>query len=166
MEARIFFPFFVSDVISFYKHNMYRKSTQTNMFLFFFFISEYNFLMSFKQSSRASHICIQCNFCLLLFKSTTVLVCYVGFVVFIHTKHRFGQGGLHTLQLVSLCSVQRPLSCLCVLWYVCMFEIYMLYRTCPSWHLHVVICSKRTLVLIWYLHLEKMAAREVGGRRG
>lgn len=35
--------FFVFDVISFYKHNMYRNSTQTNMFFIFFFISEYNF---------------------------------------------------------------------------------------------------------------------------
>lgn len=57
----------------FYKHNMYRKSTQTNMFFSFFFISEYNFLMRFKQSARASHIRTQWYFDRLLFKSTTVV---------------------------------------------------------------------------------------------
>lgn len=66
-------PFFVFDVVSFYKHNMYRKSTQTNMFLFC--ISKYKFfLMSFKQSARASHIRTQCKVCHLLFNSTTSLV--------------------------------------------------------------------------------------------
>lgn len=34
MEARIFFPFLIL-MFSFYKHDMYRNSTQTNMFIFF-----------------------------------------------------------------------------------------------------------------------------------
>lgn len=79
--------------------------------------------------------------------------------------------GLHTLQLVSPSGVQTPLSrasraCLCV---SVVFEIYMLYRTCPLWHLHVClfVCSTRTLVgshLVFTLE-KKMAAREVGGQR-
>lgn len=50
-------PFFVLPVILFfYKHNMYRNSTQTNMFLNnFFHIQIQFFFMSLKQSTRASH---------------------------------------------------------------------------------------------------------------
>lgn len=51
------FLFFLSSCF-FYKHNMYRNSTQTNMFLnyFFFHIQIQFFFMSLKQSTRASHI--------------------------------------------------------------------------------------------------------------
>lgn len=37
-------PEYFFNVISFYKHNMYRKSTQTNMFFF----SKYNFFYEFQ----------------------------------------------------------------------------------------------------------------------
>lgn len=97
--------------------------------------------------------------------------CYVGFVGLIHTKHKFGQGGLglHTLQLVSLCSVQRPLSCLCA----CVGVLACLRFACCTEHvLHGIymllfVQSRLCSVLIWYLHWgkRKMAAHEVEGQR-
>lgn len=83
---------------------------------------------------------------------------------------------MHMLQLVALWSVQRRLSCLCACVCACvcygmlaMFEIYMLYRTCPSWHLHVVVVwLKRTLVVSYLVFTleKKMAAQEAGHQRG
>lgn len=136
--------------------------------------------MSFKQSARASHIHTQCIFCNLLFKSTTALVCYVGFIIFIHKKHKFGQGGsgLHTLQLVLPCSVQKPLSCPCAC--VCVLSVSVVVMlaclrfTCCTEHvLHGIymlllfVQSRFWPLSILYLHWKKkMAAREVGGQRG
>lgn len=115
--------------------------------------------MSFKQSARASHIRTQCNFCNLLFKSTTALVYYVGFVILYTKSTGLSMEVQACIRSGSYrCGVCKGLSharvhvfvCKCVLWYNSMFEIYMLYRTCPSWHLHVV-CSKQTGHLVFTL---------------
>lgn len=154
MEARIFSLFFVFDVISLYKHNMYRNSTQTNMFLFFFFISEYNFLMSFKQSARASHIRTQCKF----YHSNQQLlfVCYVLLVLYTQSLGREVQACIRSS--LCRCVVQRPLSCLCEC--VCVFEIYMLHV------LHgIYMLIKADSFSSGIYTGKKMAAREVGGQR-
>lgn len=55
-----------------------------------------------------------------------------------------------------------PLVHVCVCVCVSMFEIYMLYRTCPSWHLHVCLFDSGRFSSGIYTG-KKMAAREVGG---
>lgn len=103
----------------------------------------------------------------------------VFFVFFTHTKHklRAGRGfvfsGLHTLQLVSLCGVRRPLLCLCVSTSVvgCVFRfLHVVQNMSPSWQFYI---SRRGWFesgtragsrLVFTLGKKKMAAREVEGQ--
>lgn len=141
------FPFFVVfDVISFYKHNMYRNSTQTIMI---FFISEYStfviiiiIFLLLNCPHEPAHI-----------RTTMQLVnYYCSFVIFTHKKHKLS--GLFRL----------PCMCACIS--VCvLLKIYTFYRTCLAGLFNGIyrllsvgrgLCSG----LVWYLHWGKK--NEVG----
>lgn len=132
MEARIFFPFLIL-MFSFYKHDMYRNSTQTNMFIFSHIRIQLFFKMSFKQSAWASHIRTTMHFVVLLIKSTSDLVRYV-LSLFLYT---------------SSTSLGREFpacirSSLCCRFWCANASLVPLVRACVcvclrfTWHLHVV----------------------------
>lgn len=129
MEARIFFPFLM---FSFYKHDMYRNSTQTNMFIFSHIRIQLFFKMSFKQSARASHIRPTMHFVVLLIKSTSDLVRYV-LSLFLYTSSTSLGREFPACIRSSLC---RRFWCAnaslvpLVRARVCMFEIYMAFTCC------------------------------------
>lgn len=131
MEARIFFPFLIL-MFSFYKHDMYRNSTQTNMFIFSHIRIQLFFKMSFKQSAWASHIRTTMHFVVLLIKSTSDLVRYV-LSLFLYTSSTSLGREFPACIRSSLCcrfwcanASLVPLVRACV----CMFEIYMAFTCC------------------------------------
>lgn len=170
-----FHPFFVLPVILvfFYKHNMYRNSTQTNMFLnYFFFISKYNLWVLNSPHEPATYIhneffCVFWGFFCSVIIQIIRLRC--RFWRFSHTKHtQFEQGALG---LACTPHVQGPLTCLHVyLWAPCgAFQIYMWYRVRSEWQLHIqgeplTPPPPPARSLVWYIHQNKDGGREVWGR--
>lgn len=132
MEARIFFPFLIL-MFSFYKHDMYRNSTQTNMFIFSHIRIQLFFKMSFKQSAWASHIRTTMHFVVLLIKSTSDLVRYVLSLFLYTSSTSLGR---------EFPACIRPSLC-CRFW-CANASLVPLVRACVcvclrfTWHLHVV----------------------------
>lgn len=129
---------------------MYRNSTQTNMFSFFFFFKCPNttFFNEFLNSPHESATYVHNEFFVIRYSNLLPFVTHVVvfFVILTHTKHklRAGRGfvfsGLHTLQLVSLCGVRRPLLCLCVRTSVvgCVFRfLHVVQNMSPSWQFYI-----------------------------
>lgn len=180
MTAKIFFPPLLcsSCHLVFYKHNMYRNSTQTNVFKLFFFISKYNsFFMSLKQSTRASHIHTQWIFfgVFLFFVFFFSLIIQIirlrcKFWRFSHTKRtQFEQGASG---LACTPHVQGPLTCLHVyLWASCGAPACFRFTCRTECVLNGIYMSRSGATplarsLLWYLHRNKDGGRGVWGRGG
>lgn len=131
MEARIFFPFLIL-MFSFYKHDMYRNSTQTNMFIFSHIRIQLFFKMSFKQSAWASHIRTTMHFVVLLIKSTSDLVRYVLSLFLYTSSTSLGREFPACIRSSLCCRFWCANASLVPLVRarVCMFEIYMAFTCC------------------------------------
>lgn len=131
MEARIFFPFLIL-MFSFYKHDMYRNSTQTNMFIF----SHIRIQLFFKWVLNSPHEpATYAQRCILSFYwSNQHLILFVMFSRCFYTRVARVWAGSFRLAYAPACvavfGVQTPLSCLsCARVCVCLRF---------TWHLHVV----------------------------
>lgn len=132
MEARIFFPFLIL-MFSFYKHDMYRNSTQTNMFIFSHIRIQ---LFFFKWVLNSPHEpATYAQRCILSFYwSNQHLILFVMFSRCFYTRVARVWAGSFRLAYAPACvavfGVQTPLSCLsCARVCVCLRF---------TWHLHVV----------------------------
>lgn len=151
-QPKNFFPplFCSSCHLVFYKHNMYRNSTQTNMFLnfFFFFISKYNSFLWVLNSPHepATYIhndffCVFFLFLLMNYSNHPFEVQVLA--VFTHKAHTTWAGSFGACMHASCARASHMPACVPVdvMWCACVFQIYMSYRVCSEWHLHVTVRS-------------------------
>lgn len=149
-EAKMFSPFFLFFFSScLYKHNMYRNSTQTNMFLNLF-ISKYIFYESLNSSHEPATY-IHNIFFLFLFLFCSIIsqiIClrwrFLAVFESAHKAHTIGMEGFGGLHALLVCKQASPMP-VCVpvgiMWYTWVFQIYMWYQVCSEWHLHVAVWS-------------------------
>lgn len=172
-------PFFVLPVILFfYKHNMYRNSTQTNMFLnYVFFISKYNSFLWVLNSPHkpATHIHNEyflCGFIFFVFFVCSLIIQIIRlrckFWRFSHTKRtQFEQGASG---LACTPRVQGPLTCLHVyLWTSCGAPACFRFTCRTECVLNGIYTSRSGATpparfLLWYLHWNKDGGRGVWGQ--
>lgn len=144
--AKMFSPFlfFLSSCL--YKHNMYRNSTQTNMFLNYSFHIQIQFLWVLNSPHEpATYIHNEFfsffSFCSLI--SQIISLRWRILAVSTHKAHTIWAGSFGAC-MHSSCARASPMP-VCVpvgvMWHGCVFLINMLYEMCSQWHLHVAVQS-------------------------
>lgn len=141
-----FFLFFFSSCL--YKHNMYRNSTQTNMFLNYSFHIQIHFLWVLNSSHEPATYIHNIFFLFLFFFCSIIsqIICLRWRFLAVSTRkaHTIGMegfGGLHALLVCKQASSMPVCVTVGIMWCTWVFQIYMWYQVCSEWHLHVAVWS-------------------------